>query len=102
MAKITWNRPTPSGTYEQIVRGVPGIGAATYAKAQSIAPVAEAIMAPHHANNAARREPGESISSISVSKGMVSDACVNLDDRDGGSIGINHHIRPLHKAAGIL
>lgn len=99
MAKLTWYG-SPEDTHRMIVRGVPGIKAAVRSEAEGIAGTAEAILAPHHANNAAERDPGDSISHIVVESGIV-DSYVDLVDEDGGAAAIEAFISPLKKAAGV-
>lgn len=100
MAKIVWYG-TESDTYRTIVRKVPGVKAADVAKAEEIRVKAEAFLAPHHANNAPHREPGDSISRLSVESGIV-DAYVVLTDEDGGAAAIEHYLSPMKKGAGLV
>ena len=101
MARFKWNWSTESEIYRNIVRRVPGVGASTYAEAQKRTAVAEAIMAPHHANNAPRRKPGDSVSYLTTSRGgQRVDAFINLHDADGGALAIEGEIAPLRKAVG--
>lgn len=97
MAKITWYG-SKSDTYRKIVRGVPGVKAANREKAEEIRGRAEVIMAPHHANNAPHRDPGDSISRFETSSGLV-DAYVTLVDEDGGAAAIEAQIHPMWRAA---
>lgn len=100
MARITWFG-TKSDTYRKIVREVPGVKASNVEKAEEIKTKAEAILAPHHANNAPHREPGDSISSLSVEAGRV-DGYVVLTDEDGGAGAIEAFLQPMKKGAGIV
>lgn len=101
MARFKWNWSKKSEIYENIVRRVPGVGMSTYAEAQKRTAIAEAIMAPHHANNAPKREPGDSVSYLTTSRGSQGvDAFINLHDADGGALAIEGDIAPLRKAVG--
>lgn len=100
MAKVEWYG-TRSDTYRKIVRGVPGVKAADIAKAEEIHAKAEMFLAPHHANNAPNREPGDSVSRLSVESGVV-DAYVVLTDEDGGAAAIEYYLAPMKKGAGLV
>lgn len=99
MAKIQWY-----GTVEQmnrrIVREVSGIKVSVREKAESIHAKAEVLLAPHHARNAPRRDPGDSISRLSVESGIV-DSYVVLTDEDGGAAAIEKFLAPMSRAAGL-
>lgn len=100
MAKVEWYG-SRSDTYRTIVRRVPGLKAADVEKAEEIRVKAEAFLAPHHANNAPHREPGDSISRLSVESGIV-DAYVVLTDEDGGAAAIEYYLAPMKKGAGLV
>lgn len=96
MPKLEWYGDRED-THRKVVRQ-PGMKAATRAKAEEIAANAEMNLAPHHANNAAKREPGDSISYIETSSGTV-DAFATLVDDDGGAAAIEFYLKPLWKGA---
>lgn len=98
MPKLTWygNR---AHTHRLVVRQ-PGVHRVNVETAESIAEKAGGFLAPHHANNADERDPGDSISHIEVTEGNV-DAFASLVDADGGAAAIEYYLNPLKKAAGL-
>lgn len=98
MPKLQWYG-SKANTHRKVVRQ-PGIKATNAAKAEEIEAMAEILLAPHHANNAAKRKPTDSISYIETSSGTV-DAFVTLVDDDGGAAAIEARLGPLKKAAGM-
>lgn len=96
MARIQWYGPE-SHTNTLLVRGVPGIRAYVGAKGIGVREMAEANLAPHHARNAPKRKPGESVSRIEFQQGYV-DAYISLIDEDGGAGAIEFELAPLKRA----
>lgn len=101
MAKLTWYgaKGPPDEVYRRIVRGVPGVGEAVYAKTVEIAAKAEARLTPHNLNSDKTREPGESRSHITTDRGDIVDGFVNLEDADGGALAIEWDLAILRGAA---
>lgn len=99
MARVEWDDP-PEGTHRKIVRKVPGVKAVNRAKAEMIRAKAAMFLAPHHARNAPKREPGDSLSRFEVESGIV-DSYVVLVDEDGGAAAIEYQLGPMKRAAGL-
>lgn len=85
MAHIQWYG-SESDTYRKIVRNNPGIGAYNFARMMTAKGIAEAKLEPHHRNHDRTRQPNEPPSSISVTKGSISDAFLHLDDPKGKAL----------------
>lgn len=96
MAKVQWYG-SKSETYRRVVRQ-PGIKAANLEKAGEIVIEAEALLAPHHANNDKRRRPGEQRSRLEATSGQV-DAYVTLVDPGGAAMAISKNLDILYGAA---
>lgn len=96
MAKVQWYG-SKSETNRRVVRQ-PGIKAANLEKAGEIVIEAEALLAPHHANNDKRRRPGEQRSRLEATSGQV-DAYVTLVDPGGAAMAISKNLDILYGAA---
>lgn len=96
MARVHWYG-SKSETNRRVVRQ-PGIKAANLAKAEEIVFEAEALLAPHHANNDKRRRPGEQRSRLEATSGQV-DAYVTLVDPGGAAMAISKNLDILYGAA---
>lgn len=90
MAEFRWRWPSKKLIYQNIVRRVDGVGASTFAEAETIAGRIRPVHAYHSANNAARRlREGKQASYIEVKRGSRKvDAFVNLVDPDNHAIHI--------------
>lgn len=96
MARVQWYG-SKSETNRRVVRQ-PGIKAANLEKAGEIVIEAEALLAPHHANNDKRRRPGEQRSRLEAASGQV-DAYVTLVDPGGAAMAISKNLDILYGAA---
>lgn len=106
MAVVHWHPKSVSAMNRLIVRSNPGIGAATLAEAEVLGAIAEGIMAPHHANSAARRaatgatDPPSRITVTQGSGGV--DAFVNLEAESRvAAASIENETHALHGAMGL-
>lgn len=102
MAVIVWRYPeVPKNDrlYQRIVREHPKIGRANFRIASRIGAMARMNLEPYHAHRDPLREPGESRSYITVEQGSRKvDAFVNLNDADGGALGVHWETGALTKA----
>lgn len=105
MARLKWKYPKrpkkKDKLYRKIVRENKGIGDRTIREAELIGAIARARLAPHSANAAANRRPGESPTYITVDRGSRRvDAFVNMHDPDGAALVIEGKFKILRGAIG--
>ena len=104
MVRLEWEhppRPVDDEMYRRIVRRNKGIGQRALREAELIGAIARSRLAPHTANAAANRRPGESPTYITVDRGARGvDAFVNMHDPDGAALVIEGKLRILRGAIG--
>lgn len=104
MVRLEWEyppSPVDDEMYRRIVRKNKGIGQRTLREAELIGAIARARLAPHSANAAANRRPGESPTYITVDRGARGvDAFVNMHDPDGAALAIEGKLKILRGAIG--
>ena len=105
MVHLKWEYPRRPGKrdklYQKIVRENKGIGDRTIREAELIGAIARARLAPHSANAATNRRPGDSPTYITVDRGSRRvDAFVNMHDPDGAALVIEGKFKILRGAIG--